>query len=118
MTKAKDVLLQAVHHDKHKNRSIPSHVELRVVRDDFGNKGNTLIDVIDPAASSIDLAILKLAVDGEISPQQLIEIYPDQQSLRRYLVTTMEAFIPVEKDFADRLNDLMLLKMLAVGWDQ
>jgi len=126
MNKPEEILLQAIKGKVHDNRPFPTHVELKRVKTAGGYKRGKAINVIEPATNSIDLAILKFTIHGEIPPEKLVEIYPDQKMLRRYLMTTMNYFLirsddPEVKNYrelADGINDLMVLRMVALpGWD-
>ena len=119
MGEVKDILLESIARGTHDNRAFSSHTEARYRRNGDGEKTRQLVEVIDPARASMDLMIVQLAVSGEISPAKLVEIYPDIDNLRHYLVLTRENLeIVKRKELADGINDLMILRMCAIaGWD-
>lgn len=119
MNEVKDILLESIARGTHDNRPFPSHTEAHYRRNGGGKRERELVEVIDPARSSMDLMILQLAVSGEIAPTKLVEIYPDINDLRHYLVVTRENLEVVKrKELADGINDLMILRMCAIaGWD-
>jgi hypothetical protein len=69
-------------------------------------------EIPQAAAQSVDFAILGLAAEGRITPQVLLQIYPDINALRRCLVATAEDFARVGNNVAaSAMNDILVLQL-------
>jgi len=76
------------------------------------SKGGGIIlqEVLEPARSSFDLTLLRLATQGTISLDELARIYPDRDQLSQYLVLTMKSLAESEElNFAEEIENLIPL---------
>lgn len=107
-------LLAAIKNGIHNGREIPGHLERSSRKSTQGQH----VKVVDHARSSIELQILKLAASGEVPPEQLIKIYPNISELRLYLVNTRDTYWDHNREFAEQVQDLLVLRMATIpGWD-